>query len=56
VLAIGTDFDGTTCTSEIKNIGEMEKLYYALKNNGFSETQVESIFYKNALRVIREVL
>ncbi len=56
VLAIGTDFDGTTTKSEIKNIGEMEKLHHALERNGFSQDYIERIFYKNALRVIKDVL
>lgn len=56
VMAIGTDFDGTMHTSEIANIGEMEKLFSSLRKNGFSADEVDKIYYKNALRVIREVL
>lgn len=56
VMAIGTDFDGTTHSSEIAHIGEMEKLSAALKKNGFSEEEIDKIYYKNALRVIKEVL
>jgi membrane dipeptidase len=38
------------------NIGEMEKLTSALKKNLFSEEEIDKIYYKNALRVIKEVL
>ena len=27
-----------------------------MKNNGFSEEEIEKIFYKNALRLFKEVL
>lgn len=56
VMAIGTDFDGTSHTSEIPNIGEMGMLADALLKNGFTEEEVDKIYYKNALRVIKEVL
>lgn len=56
VMAIGTDFDGTIHTSELSNIGEIGKLSDALLNNGFTEDEVDKIFYKNALRIIKEVL
>lgn len=56
VMAIGTDFDGTIHTSEIPNIGEMSKLAEALLKNGFTEDEIDKIYYKNALRVIKDVL
>ncbi|OGO77021.1 MAG: peptidase M19 [Clostridiales bacterium GWB2_37_7] len=56
VMAIGTDFDGTMHTSEIANIGEMDKLMTAMKQNGFREEEIDKVFYKNALRVIKDVL
>lgn len=56
VMAIGTDFDGTSHTSEIANISEMDKLKAALKLNGFTEEEIDKIYYKNALRLIKEVL
>jgi len=34
----------------------MGKLYEPLKKEGFSEDDIEKIYYKNALRVIKEVL
>lgn len=56
VIAIGTDFDGIEKDPEIKNSGEMDKLYCALKDEGFSDDDVEKIFYRNALRVFKDVL
>jgi membrane dipeptidase len=56
-ISLGTDFDGISSKGlEIKNIGEIDKLSRALSKNNFSEEEIEKIFYKNALRVIKEVL
>lgn len=56
-ISIGTDFDGISNLGlEIKNIGEIEKLSIALSENNFSDAEIEKIFYKNAIRVIKEVL
>lgn len=56
-ISIGTDFDGIDSVGlEIKDIGEIHILWAALSNNSFSEEEIEKIFYKNALRVIKEVL
>lgn len=54
--AIGTDFDGMNGTLEIKHIGEMEKLYLALKESGLSAEAVDKVFYKNAQRVFEDVI
>ncbi|HAG44816.1 MAG TPA: peptidase M19, partial [Clostridium sp.] len=52
-----TDFDGIDDKGlEIDNIGDMDKLLVALNNEGFSDDIIEKIFYKNALRVIKEVM
>ena len=56
VLAIGTDFDGIDSVVEVKDISEMDKLVMALEREGFSDDQIEKIYYKNALRVIKDVL
>ncbi|WP_010241651.1 dipeptidase [Clostridium arbusti] len=55
VIALGSDFDGIDCDVEIKNTGEMGKLGKELIKVGFSESDVEKIFYKNALRVISDM-
>ncbi|MBZ9636258.1 dipeptidase [Clostridium sp. FP1] len=56
-ISIGSDFDGISNQGlEIKNIGEIEKLSIALNKNNFSSEEMDKIFYKNAIRVIKEVL
>jgi membrane dipeptidase len=54
-LALGTDFDGIGRTTEIDNASEMYKLYEEFKNVGLSDNDIEKIFYKNFLRVFKEV-
>ncbi|WIV11899.1 dipeptidase [Proteiniborus sp. MB09-C3] len=56
VIALGSDFDGCSPNIEIDNIGEIEKLAYGLRDNKFTEDEIDKIFYKNALRVIKNVL
>ena len=56
VLAIGSDFDGIQNEVEIKDASEFNKLYVALKNNKFNETEIEKIFYKNVIRVFKDTL
>lgn len=55
VIALGSDFDGIDCDVEIKDTSEMYKLQDKLKRNGFSEENIEKIFYKNALRIIKDI-
>lgn len=56
-IAIGTDFDGfDEGELEIAHIGEMGKLYDAVKKCGFSESQMEKFWSGNAMRVMKEVL
>ena len=54
-LALGTDFDGIGRTTEVDNAGEMNKLYDALKKADLTDEDIEKIFYKNFLRVFKEV-
>lgn len=56
VVAIGTDFDGIKPKQEVANIGEMGKLVCGLENAGFSTSEIERMYYKNALRVIQDTL
>lgn len=56
VVAIGTDFDGTSPLTVIKDIGEMGILSDALKKAGFTSGDIDKIMYKNAERVLRAVL
>ena len=52
VLAIGTDFDGIGGKLAIADISEMEKLWSALLTAGFTNTELEGMWLKNALRVL----
>ena len=54
-LALGTDFDGIGRTIEIDNAGEMQQLYTAFEEAGLTDKDIEKIFYKNFLRVFKEV-
>ncbi len=56
VISLGSDFDGISNLVEIQDISEMDKLYYALKKEGFTEGEIEKIFYKNTLRVFKDTL
>lgn len=56
VIAIGSDFDGINQQLEIQNIGQIDKLISGLQNSGFTEDEIEKILYRNALRVIKDVL
>ncbi|WP_297427643.1 dipeptidase [Clostridium sp.] len=56
VLALGSDFDGIPNEVEIKNASEFNKLHKVLIDNNFKESEIEKIFYKNAIRVFDETL
>lgn len=55
-LGLGSDFDGIPGHAGIGDYSGMPKLSDALCKAGFSPAQVEQIFYKNALRLYKEVL
>ncbi len=56
VVAIGTDFDGTSPLTAVKDIGCMDILFDGLKKSGFTAGEIDMLAYKNAERVIRGVL
>ena len=56
IVAIGTDFDGTSTNHEFNQITDIQKLADRLKAIGYSDDELEKIFWRNALRVIHEVL
>jgi membrane dipeptidase len=56
ILGLGSDFDGIPNLVEIEDCSQMYKLSEKLLLNGFSYDDVEKIFYKNSLRVIKDVL
>lgn len=56
-VALGTDFDGFDDTfMEISHIGQIERFYDALKQEGITERQIDKIRSQNALRVMKCVL
>jgi len=55
-VGFGTDFDGISCGLEMENCSNMQILAEILKKRGMSEEQIERIFYKNVLRLYKELL
>lgn len=56
VLALGTDFDGIAPYTEIKDASEMPRLYEAFIAAGFTAEEADGIFWKNADRLLQEIL
>ncbi len=56
-VAIGTDFDGFEgAVDGLEDMGKMPFFFEALKKRKFTDSQIEKFWYKNALRVMKEVL
>ena len=53
-IGLGSDFDGIGNDLEIRDASGMQLLYEALKEH-YSEKDLEKIFYRNVLRVYKEV-
>lgn len=56
VCGLGSDFDGIDNPVEFGDVSGVRQLYEALVKSGFSEDDVDKIFYQNVLRVYKEVL
>lgn len=56
VVALGTDFDGIPPDTEISDMSQMSRLYDAFKEAGLSVEQCEKLFWKNADRLLKEIL
>jgi len=56
VIGIGSDFDGINCELDIQNIGQIDKLISGLYKEKFKDDEIEKIFYKNSLRLIKDIL
>lgn len=56
LVGLGSDFDGIDTHEELPGADCMDRLFDALKKNGFTERQIDKIFYQNVLRLYREVL
>lgn len=55
-LALGSDFDGIPGNTWLQDASHMELLYDSLHKNGFSESDLDKIFYQNVLRVYKDIL
>ena len=55
-VGLGSDFDGIGCGLEMENCANMQTLAEMLRKRGMSEGQIERIFYKNVLRLYKELL
>lgn len=51
VLAIGTDFDGTSGEIELDSPDKMPRLFEALDRQGWPINRIEKLAYQNALRI-----
>ena len=54
-IGLGSDFDGISGTLEIDSPSAVHLLEDALYRNGFTQTEVEKIFYRNVLRFYGDV-
>ena len=55
-LSLGSDFDGIEGNLEMADCSMLPLLLEALKKEGFKESELEAIFYKNVLRLYKETL
>ncbi|MGX6978667.1 dipeptidase [Vagococcus elongatus] len=55
-VAIGSDFDGVTGNLEISSVDKMPLLFESLAKTGISSATIDKIAYKNAERVIKDIL
>ncbi len=56
VLGLGSDFDGIGDQEELPGAQSMGRLWEGLKKSGFTERELDKIFYQNVLRLYRETL
>lgn len=56
MIALGSDFDGIGGELEMDNCSKLPLLADALRREGFTEDEVEQIFYRNAQRFFEENL
>ncbi len=56
IIALGSDFDGIENNLEMKNCADLPLLEAALRAEGFTEGEIEAIFYRNAMRFFTENL
>ena len=55
-IGFGSDFDGIGNPVEVKNAAGMQQIAQKMEDAGFTLDEIEKVFYKNALRVYKQVL
>lgn len=55
-VGLGSDFDGIPVRKDLQDASALPLLAEALEKEGFKQREIEAIFYKNVLRVYKEVL
>ena len=55
-VGLGSDFDGINPDLEMNDASKLPMLEIALQQAGFSQEDIAKIFYKNVLRVYKEIL
>lgn len=53
-VAFGSDFDGADMPEDLKDVTGLPKLVNELKKNGYSDSEIDKITYKNWLRVLKQ--
>lgn len=56
IIALGSDFDGIGGRLEMDNCAKLPMLAEALRREGFTEDEVEQIYFRNAMRFFEENL
>lgn len=54
-IALGSDFDGIFGDLELADCSQVARLADALRSHGFTSSEIEKIFHKNALRLFQEI-
>lgn len=55
-VGLGSDFDGIRCGLELIDASGLPLLEAAMRRQGFTETEIEKVFYRNVMRVYKELL
>lgn len=55
-IGLGSDFDGFSAISNIMGVQSMHLLWETFHSQGFTQSELDKIFFKNALRLYKEVL
>ena len=55
-VGLGSDFDGIGNNLELNSCDKLPLLQEEMRKSGFTDDEIEKVFYKNTLRVFKEVL